>query len=682
MPTAPMAGKVNGLISSPPCFPAGTPVVLARGVVAIEAVRVGDLALTHEGRWRQVTATMSRTAPVWADGCLTATADHPFWTREQNYRWNNERRRKEWSLGPAEWTPAAETHGRFVAVPTTVAALPVPPVPGRELETANPFWWMVGRWIGDGWVRVQDASPEPHKKYARYSEMPTECLRCGVPGARHARYPHLWSAYCSSACRAAVSRTGRAVTRPEVFICCGRDEAEGLASKLGDTGLTWTRSEERTATRFSTSHTGLPRWLTEHFGKYAHGKTLPGWAFGMPEADRAALLDGYLSADGHYVDPRTTAADSASYNLATGVRLLASGLGYTTSIFQLGERKRASAIEGRQVKARRPYKVGIIKDDGRFTRVTDKHRWVKRRRPMTLLGPDTVYDITVAEDHSFVAHGIVVHNCTSWSQAGKGKGRDLEGAILEATGRVWRGEQPAGVLPGEDEMSRLVLEPTRWIRDIRPDWVALEQVPSVARVWSELAVHLAAAGYSVWTGVLNAADYGVPQTRRRAILLASLLRQVDRPAPTHVEHPTGQDLFGGGLPGWRSMHDTVGWDGKVGFPRKDDTGTSPDGYRERDWRTTDRPAFGMTEKARSWRVVAPGVLYNADGAPVPRMVTPEEAGLLQTFPAAYPWSGSRTRRFTQIANAVPPLLARHVLSAVTGVQAETNPMTVRLRAAA
>lgn len=109
-----------------------------------------------------------------------------------------------------------------------------------------------------------------------------------------------------------------------------------------------------------------------------------------------------------------------------------------------------------------------------------------------------------------------------------------------------------------DPRGQFVYEPMRWARVIRPRWVALEQVPEVIGFWRMFAAELRTMGYWTWTGVLDAADYGVPQNRTRAILLASLDRQVQPPEPTHSE--TGHaDLYGRSLPRWVTMAEALGW---------------------------------------------------------------------------------------------------------------------------
>lgn len=361
--------------------------------------------------------------------------------------------------------------------------------------------------------------------------------------------------------------------------------------------------------------------------------------------------------------------------------------------------------------------------------------------------------------------------CPAFSSAGKGEGRALLPEILEAVER-----RDWSARPSDDPLVWLTIDLGRWLTDLDPEWIACEQVPAVLPVWQAYARLLRDRGYSSWAGVLNSADYGVPQTRRRAILIASRSRVVEPPAATHAADPTPM-LFGDQLKPWVTMAEALGWgmdeyaaptltaggtrtggaepfgperrrmmarernEGRwrVGFPRLDDRGDSEDGYRERDWRdAATEPAFALTEKARSW-VVNTGMRWqgsresaqqvNATTQPAPTVttasagqwqITPPEgwpydrpattvacdprvwppghkinqgdrdrlgdeaaaerygdragsdairlsvrdALLLQSFPEHYPVTGSKSKQFEQIGNAVPPLLAAHVLAAV------------------
>lgn len=312
--------------------------------------------------------------------------------------------------------------------------------------------------------------------------------------------------------------------------------------------------------------------------------------------------------------------------------------------------------------------------------------------------------------------------CQAWSMAGNRRGemdRDschwladkmAEGVDVILTDRgtpvVW-----------EDDRSPLVCQPVRWVRDLRPEWVALEEVPAVASLWEHFARIFTAWGYSVWTGDLCAADFGVPQTRTRRVLIASRVRKVGPPRPTHSAQ--GGDLFG--TPSWVSMADALGIDPAdvVGFPRRADTESNRAGdvvtiagadYRARDLFEASGPSHTVTEKARSWRrwlrcgnqanspvrgphEPAPTLLFGhrsndvswypsrpaarpgesmpaADRRAVDAVrVSVSEAGVLQTFPANYPWQGSRSKQYLQVGNAVPPLFAAHVLAAAIGCEA-------------
>ena len=216
----------------------------------------------------------------------------------------------------------------------------------------------------------------------------------------------------------------------------------------------------------------------------------------------------------------------------------------------------------------------------------------------------------------------------------------------------------------------LVDVPRRWVETLRPEWVACEQVPGALPIWREHAHAYRELGYSTWCGVLNSADYGVPQTRKRAILLASRVRPVGPPEPTHTREPMA-DLFGPGLEPWVTMADALSWqEGGGSWPY-----TSPATTVAGDPRITARCHHDEGSQGANAKTTDDVRRGDYEGSE-PVRLTIDEATILQSFRSGYPWQGSRTSTFTQVGNAVPPLLARHVLSAVTGVPATSRPTLV------
>ncbi|QIJ61450.1 DNA cytosine methyltransferase [Streptomyces sp. JB150] len=121
--------------------------------------------------------------------------------------------------------------------------------------------------------------------------------------------------------------------------------------------------------------------------------------------------------------------------------------------------------------------------------------------------------------------------CQTFTIAGSGSGRAELDRLVTAVKRMGAGET---VDPREfaDERTALVLEPLRWaISDFECSYnaIVLEQVPQALPVWEAYAEVLRDEGYSVATGVLRTEQYGVPQTRRRAVLVARLVTAGRRP---------------------------------------------------------------------------------------------------------------------------------------------------------
>ncbi len=79
-----------------------------------------------------------------------------------------------------------------------------------------------------------------------------------------------------------------------------------------------------------------------------------------------------------------------------------------------------------------------------------------------------------------------------------------------------------GCKPSDDPRNELIFQLLRFVRGLRPKAVMMENVPGLLndRRVNELVVKLEQAGYRCTLGVLDAAEYGVPQRRRRFMLLA------------------------------------------------------------------------------------------------------------------------------------------------------------------
>jgi DNA (cytosine-5)-methyltransferase 1 len=171
--------------------------------------------------------------------------------------------------------------------------------------------------------------------------------------------------------------------------------------------------------------------------------------------------------------------------------------------------------------------------------------------------------------------------CQAFSMAGNGHGRRALAAYVRAIIRMATG-MPLDVealdAECEDPRGHLVLEPLRWALALCPEWIALEQVPPVLPLWEEMARALRELGYSTWCGLLSAERYGVPQTRQRAILIASSTREVGMPPPSHQRYiaprKTEEATIGlfdapeperivapedRGLLPWVSMAEALGW---------------------------------------------------------------------------------------------------------------------------
>lgn len=337
------------------------------------------------------------------------------------------------------------------------------------------------------------------------------------------------------------------------------------------------------------------------------------------------------------------------------------------------------------------------------------------------------------EDFSYYDGLIASPPCQTFSMAGKGAGREaLDYVLSQIDHKVYEtvmGLRNCVKMFDLDERTALVLVPLLFWHHMRPRWVAFEQVPTVLPVWEAMAEVMREAGYSVWTGNLHAEQFGVPQTRKRSILMARRDgASVVAPRATHSKYyPRDKTRLDPGVKPWVSMAQALGWDGSMGDvlasngtvrdcsdPSPTLTGSMDNGNfrlvqdrqlgkgrlerhgKPKD-RTTDEPSYSMRGQASgsapgggyvlSQKFAGAGQTAIDTAGQIPRemeepahtvtgkatatwvqptrRVTLEEAAILQGFPRDFVFCGSKGKQYLQVGNAIPPPLAKAILQSLT-----------------
>lgn len=251
---------VDIITGGSPCFPAGTMVLTNHGYTPIENIQVNDVVLTHKGRWRKVTAVGNREAETFflkGNVTIETTANHPIYSADIKHSYarleNGRRTNRKMLIADGQWTNAENMKGKQWATPVRTEKLPIPftvkaepnqkPMP----KLNNDFWYFVGRWLGDGWVRNGFRKERSN-------------------GSGHGT----------------------------IYICDSHDKEDELTSIVSKISENYSIERCRTGVKIRFTSQLLCEWLVNHFGKGAINKTIPGWVLSLSYEHRTALFSGII----------------------------------------------------------------------------------------------------------------------------------------------------------------------------------------------------------------------------------------------------------------------------------------------------------------------------------------------------------------------------------------------------
>lgn len=239
---------------------------------------------------------------------------------------------------------------------------------------------------------------------------------------------------------------------------------------------------------------------------------------------------------------------------------------------------------------------------------------------------------------------------------------------------------------GEDPRNSLCLEAARWAAVMRPAVVVVENVPAFlnSSYWSLLARRLRVQGYTVHTFVLDAADYGAPQFRRRSFTIASTQTALPIPPKPKRTRKTVREAIAGlpRNPDGRNNHYAPAPSPLAlkrmriippGGDKRDVMKRAPSLTPPSWWRVACQvtDVWGRMEWDKPCNTLRTALQNPSKGRYIHpdqhRVISLREASRLHTVSDRWQFFGLPTQVARQIGNSVPPTLGRVVARMVLGL---------------
>lgn len=492
-----------------PCFTAGHLVMTNQGYKKIEDIQTGDKVLTHNNQFKTVVLPMKKQTSLlykvksMASEELLVTPEHPFYVRsmirQNSYPIINGKKTRKiirtfsdvtWKdakdlakndyLGIAinqvqsypEWNGCIDNRWGHQKQVNTLS----------ELFTKEAFWWLVGRYMGDGWTREFTTKSSQIKQY-------------------------------------------------RTLICTSKEkvEIEEIEARLNELSFKFSKVEETTTIKYHICNKELTLFL-QQFGQYAHGKKLNDTILNLPNQELKSFLEGYLSADGSVDDKGLYSCSSVSQELLYGIGACIAKAYHRPFSINLIKRPQTYQIGDRIISQKDYWQLRFKKTQDTQDQAfyENNYLWVPfRKSEQIIVDPVDVFNFEVEEDNSYTINNIVVHNCQAISLQGKRGGFEKNSGTSSSL--LWEIEKILNYLSDNNKL---------------PTFLLMENVANLFsskfidgfKVWVKFLDEL---GYDTTYETLTASEFNCPQNRKRAFAVSVLRNKNTKFNQDKFQFPVG-----------------------------------------------------------------------------------------------------------------------------------------------
>jgi DNA-cytosine methyltransferase len=393
---------IDIVVGGPPCFIEGTKVLTNNGYKNIETIQLDDKLLTHTSTFHTIINAQKKIYNgdlydlkiKYHPEIITCTEEHPFYIRKKIKSWDNHIRRYTYHFETPVWVPAKNLTsddylGMVINTNDIIPEFSVDRIINQHttekvsiLLDKPEQWFMMGYFVGDGWIEYTAKSDGRCKNHIRF----------------------------------AINNRDEPIVFEQIH------KTLPIIDQHCDTG---------TCKKFGCSN-HLWHQIFSKFGRYAHGKLIPEWVQDAPKHLIQEFINGYMKADGNVRPDGKHRITTVSYDLAMGLQRLYLKLGHIASVSKT-IRPSQTMIEGRLVNQRNTFTIEaqINRNRNVSSFIEDNYVWFK---PFSIskksVNNVTVYNFEVDQDNSYIVANTIVHNCQGFSIAGKRDKKDPRNSLF------------------------------------------------------------------------------------------------------------------------------------------------------------------------------------------------------------------------------------------------------------